>query len=215
MSSELWDAIAAGDLAAVRRIVAERPAAARARNDQGVSAVMFALYRWQHAIAAELRPHAGPLDVFEAAAIGDAERVAELLASDPSLAGVYAPDGFTPLHLAAFFARDDAARTLIARGAEVGAVSRNQMTNQPLHAAAAGGSVEICRLLLENGADVNARQQGGYTPLHEAAHRADLEMIDLFLEAGAEKAAKSDDGKTPRDMAVDVGEGPAAEKLGN
>jgi ankyrin repeat protein len=213
MSTQLFEAIAAGDLSVVRRILAESPETGRARNEQGVSAVMFALYRWQHAIAEALRPHAGPLDVFEAAAIGDAARISELLDGDATLLSAYAADGFTPLHFAAFFAREDAARVLVERGADVHAVTRNDMANQPLHAAAAGGSVEICRMLIERAADVNAQQQGGYAPLHEAAHRADIAMIDLFLAAGADKTATADDGKTPRDMAVEVGEGPAAEKL--
>ena len=213
MTTTIFEAIAAGDAAGVQRIIETAPEAARERDEQGVPAIMFALYRWQLAIAELLRAHAGPLDIFEAAAVGDAPRVITLLDEDAALANSYAADGFTPLHFAAFFAREDVARALLERGADVHAVTRNNMTNQPLHAAAAGGSVEICHMLLEKGANVNARQQGGYTALHEAAHRADLQMIDLFLSAGADRSLQADDGKTARDMALEVNELETAEKL--
>lgn len=199
----MFEAIANGDIEAVRRLVDADHTVARAHNEQGVSAIMFALYRWQHDIVEVLRPHAAPLDAFEAAAAGDAARLRELLAADPAIAKAYAADGFTALHLAAFFSRQDAARALVDCGADVLAVTRNDMANQPLHAAAAGGSVAICELLVKRGADVNAKQHGGYTPLHEAAHRADVAMIDLVLAAGADRSITTDDGKTARDMALE------------
>jgi len=41
----------------------------------------------------------------------------ELLAEDPELVDAMSGDGFTPLHLAAFFGQADAVRLLLARGA--------------------------------------------------------------------------------------------------
>ena len=73
-------------------------------------------------------------------------------------------DGWTPLHLAAFFGKGDAARLLLNKGASVTARSTNQMANTPLHAAAAGKHAEIVKLLLDHGANANARQHGGWAP---------------------------------------------------
>jgi len=60
-------------------------------------------------------------------------------------------------------------------------------------------------LLVDAGADVSARQQGGYTPLHAAAQNADVEMARLFLARGADPAAKNDEGKSPIGLAADAG----------
>jgi ankyrin repeat protein len=189
----IFDAIQAGDRAAVD---AALPAEARARNPAGVSALMMALYMSRRDLAGAIRAHAGDLDVFEAASYGDPERLAELLDRDASLLGAYSTDGFTPLHFAGFFNQEPAADVLLARGAPVDAVTRNDMTNQPLHAAAAGGNVNICRKLIAAGADVNARQHGGFTALHEAALRGDRVMVELYLESGADVSLRENEGKT-------------------
>jgi uncharacterized protein len=62
------------------------------------------------------------LDVFEAAAVGRTERVRELLDGDPTLVGAWSADGFTPLHLAAYFGHVDSVRLLLEHGAKVAAL---------------------------------------------------------------------------------------------
>ena len=69
---------------------------------------------------------------------GDTARIEELLAANRSLVSTLSTDGWTPLHLAAFFGKTDAARLLLNKGAPVNARSTNAMQNMPLHAAAAG-----------------------------------------------------------------------------
>src|SRR5207253_9605208 len=109
------------------------------------------------------------LDVFEAAAVGRTDRVRELLDEDASLANAWAEDGYQPLGLASFFGHVDAARLLVERGAEINSASRNHMKVMPLHSAAAADDpearYEIAKLLLEAGAEPNARQQDDFTPL--------------------------------------------------
>ena len=74
---------------------------------------------------------------------------------------------------------------LIDQGADIHAVARNAMQIQPLHAAVAGQYADIVRLLIEHGADVNARQQSGFTPLMAARQNNNKEIETLLLEAGA------------------------------
>ena len=63
------------------------------------------------------------------------------------------------------------------------------------------------RLLVEAGADVNARQHGGYTPLHSAAQRGAIDLIDLLLAAGADTDGAADDGRRPDRLRAGAGAG--------
>jgi ankyrin repeat protein len=51
------------------------------------------------------------------------------------------------------------------------------------------------------GADVNARDQNGYTPMHHAAARGDNEMIMYLVSKGADPKAVARNGRTTVDMA--------------
>ncbi len=67
----------------------------------------------------------------------------------------------------------------------------------PLHVAAYFNAKDVAALLLERGADVNAKALGGETPLHFAANGQDTSVAALLLEHGANPNAKDDDGNTP------------------
>lgn len=187
----IFDSIRAGDLDAVRAAIKEDPGAASARDGSGRSAVRAALYIGRQEVADVVLEASPELDVFDAAAVGDVDRLTELLDADPGLLGAFSEDGYTPLHFTAFFKRGPATRLLLDRGAEVGAVARNDMKVQPLHSAVAAGSREIAAALLLAGADVNARQEGGYTPLMGAEASGDEELVRLLMDHGAEEAASA------------------------
>ena len=101
--------------------------------------------------------------------------------------------------------RPEIARVLIRNAADVSATSKNPIKVAPLHSAAAAHNREIVRLLLENDAAADVRQEGGWTPLHEAAQNGDVEMARDLLQHRADPQARSDDGKTPGDMATAKG----------
>ena len=153
-----------------------------------MSELLQAIYRGDRDEAERLSARQ-ELDVFEAAALGRTERLRELLNAEPGLANAWAEDGFQPLGLASFFGNVDAARLLVDRGAEVNSPSRNQMKVMPLHSAAAAQDpdvrYEISKLLLEAGADPNARQQDEYTPLMAADQHDDTRLRELLVEHGA------------------------------
>jgi len=199
--TELFDAIDKGDLGRLSRVVEKTPALAGARAKDGVSALLYARYRDKlPAVEALLRANP-PIDVFDAAALGRTGRLKELLAAQPELTTAFSTDGFTPLHLAAFFGQAETARVLIHAGGDINAVSRNEMRVMPLHSAAASRRGEVARMLVEAGADINAAQRDGFTPLHEAAQNGDIDLIDLLLDRGARIDARLDDGKTAADLA--------------
>lgn len=177
------------------------------------SAILTALYRRQFDEANVLAAAAPRLTVWEAAALGRPEELRQLLAANPALANHAGADGHEPLGLAAFFGHVEAMRVLLAAGADACATPVNEMRVQPLHAAVAARNLEAVALLLDHGADVNARQQVGYTPLMGAASGGRDDIVDRLLAHGANPALVSEDGKTAADIAAEHGHAALAERL--
>jgi ankyrin repeat protein len=156
--------------------------------DPQVSPILAALYQGDRAEAERLHAEDPDLDVFEAAALGDLERLQGLLDADGEAVRVRSSDGFTALHYAAYFDGPAAVRLLIERGADIEAPSQNQEFAQearPLHSAIAAGRIEVAALLLDAGADPNAPQRGGFTPLMAAEQSGDLDLAELLIRHGA------------------------------
>jgi ankyrin repeat protein len=194
-------AIERGDLARLKELLAEEPALASSRDEQGVSIVLRARYRQQTETVDALLAYRPELDLFSAAAVGDALRVGSILELDYAAAQVFAGDGFSALQLACYFAQPACARLLVERGANIEAVSKNGMELRALHAAAAGRSLEAVELLLAHGADANAPQHGGWTALHAAVNNRDAKMVAALLARGADPKRANEFGKTPVDLA--------------
>jgi uncharacterized protein len=212
---ELFEALEAGDVGRVDAMLNSDPSLASARDASGVSALMRALYRFDKALIEAVKRRVDILDVFEAAAFGDIDRLTELLGDEPSFVTSYSGDGFTALHFAAFFGRPDAARLLLERGADVDARGRGWMTGTPLHSAASAGHVDVVQILLAAGADPNARQSGGWTPLHGAAHNGDVATAALLIAAGADVTAVNDDGASVRSLAQESGDAATMAAVGS
>ncbi|MFN8018593.1 MAG: ankyrin repeat domain-containing protein [Acidimicrobiales bacterium] len=198
---DLFQAIADGDGAGIRSLLAEDPSLATASLD-GVSALRRAAYVGRPELADLLGSLGARPDGLDLATLGRVDELREALDADPGLATAFADDGFTALHLAAWFGHEKVAELLLARGADPEAVATNGTGLQPLHSAAAGGHPVIAHLLLDRGADIEATQAGGVRALHSAAHRDDVAMVRLLLERGADPTATTDDGRTPRDLAT-------------
>ena len=214
MKRDLFQAIEEGDQELVRELLDRRPGAAEEHDGTGVSAVRRALYARQEGIAKLLLDANPALDVFDAAAAGRTRGLEELLAGGQELARARASDGFTALHLAAFFGHEEAATLLLRHGADANAVAENsELRVAPLHSAAAGGHSSVVKLLLEHGADVNARQPGGFTPLHAAAQNGDQESVAALLEHGGDPALATDEGQTPAELALAAGHSELEELL--
>ena len=201
----IFEAIEAGDAEALRQALDLRPELAGERNADGLSPVLYALYNGSSDLVEPLLDANPPLDVFDSTAVGRTRGLEELLDGDRELAKAWSRDGFTPLHLAAFFGQHEAAKILLQSGAEVNLVARNESIHvTPLHSAAAGSHAAIVKLLLEHGAEPNAAQDGGFTPLHSAAQNDDRESVEALLEAGADPSFVDDEGKRPADLAGDA-----------
>src|SRR5688572_22708372 len=210
---ELFDAIESGDVGAVDAILDADPSLAPSRDASGVSALMRALYRFDKALIESVKRRVDPLDLFEAAAFGDHDRLTELLRDEPSLVNAYSGDGFTALHFAAFFGRSEAAALLIERGAEVDAFGRGWMTGTAMHSATSRLQSDVVRILLDAGANPNVRQSAGWTPLHAAAMNGDLSSVELLLAAGADPTATNEEGRSVIDLANESGDDASAARI--
>jgi ankyrin repeat protein len=189
----LIETIKEGGLARVKAILDETPSLASARLPGGESSVMAALYRGHRDLVDLLIASGAEVDVFAAAATGRTDDLRRALKA-PGAARAYAYDGWTPLHLAAFFGRIDAARILLDAGADVHAVSRNSLTNTPLHAATAGKHSDVALLLVAHGARAGVADAGGYTAL-EIARQNHLGTVVEAISAQTPRASILD----PRD----------------
>ena len=136
---------------------------------------------------------------------------AALLDPDPGLAG-FSADGFTPLHLAAYFGQTQwlefssiAGPTRMLCRAVRWPYGRCKCRGEP--------ALGIVTRLLDHGAEVNAKQHGGWTPLHAAAFNGDLPMAGGSSCVRHGPVPASDDGKTPLDVAVEKGHEPVANWL--
>ena len=215
MEKELVDAIKAGNATEAARIARENPSSLHARDANGASPLLLAIYHQKHDIAKILADAKGQIDIFEASALGRADRIKQLLRDQPPLASAYSPDGFPAVGLAAFFGHLDAVRTLIAAGANIHAAARNALKVQAIHAAVASKNLEIVRAVLEAGADPNAAQQQGFRPIHEAGNHGNRDLAELLLRYGADPSLKNDEGKTAISIAREKGHADFADWLAN
>jgi len=205
----LFEAIRSHDLAKVDEVVSEHPDVLNQRSAQGISPLSWAAYLGQQPVVEALRVKRGAPDFYEACIVGDEGSVQAALAAGQDV-NAFAPDGFTPVGLAAFFRHPGIVKHLIDAGADVNLRSRNAQSVGPLHAAAARSDIEIIELLLLRGADPNLPQEKLARPLHSAAANGSTVAVALLLMYGADPNALTADGERPADLAKKKGHALAA-----
>ena len=102
-ASDVFDAIQRGDLEGLQQVLSRDPTSAARRNAEGYSALVVARYARRMDMVRLLLAAHPPLDVFEAAMLGEIDRLRSLLQESPGLAAAWSADGFTALHLAASY----------------------------------------------------------------------------------------------------------------
>ncbi len=127
----------------------------------------------------------------------DSPKVAALLLASPKL-NVDATNaaGETPLMMAALKGQLDWARSLLERGAKV-----QKPGWSPVHYAATGPSTELLALMLDRGADINARAPDMSTPLMMAVRFGPEDSVKLLVKRGAEKSYINERNVTAADLA--------------
>jgi len=140
------------------------------------------------------------------AARGGSVEVVSLLISGGELVSLKDSNGETPLFWAAAGGKIQTAALLIKQGADVNAT--NEFGRTPLLIATRDTDApELAKLLVDSGANVNARDNRAENALHKLAWygypEKNIETAKILLDAGADINAKNDDGKTPLDILLD------------
>jgi uncharacterized protein len=206
----LIELIQQGQPEAAFALLEQNPELADETGEDGVSAAMLALYFGQRELADQIISNKAEMTVHEAAAFGRIVHLEKLLTDDNKES--FSPDGFQPLHLAAFFGRPDALKVLLGSRVVLDSLSQNGLGVAPLHSALSNDHENIARELVFEGADVNLASTSGWTPLHYAAHLGNRPLALFLKEHGAEPKP-GPEGKLPRDIAEEKGHLELAEVL--
>lgn len=157
------------------------------------------------------------LDVFAAIACNDTQRVADILRTDAKAGDARQPGGRPALHRAVTLDRREIAKLVLDQGTDPDVRSQEEGVGHgnetALLSAAFWGRLEIAELLINSGANVNAKADRSVVPLHEAARMRHVEVARLLLKHGADVNAKDDDGKTPLDWAGMYRENPEMSRV--
>jgi ankyrin repeat protein len=122
----------------------------------------------------------------KAAKSGDVEKLRVLLDADADLIPARDADGSTALHCATWKGHQAIVTFLLSAGAVVNIHNNNEhWGTTPLHAAAHANQATIAKMLIENGADVNAQDKDGKTPLHHTTFHKAKAAARVLQNSGA------------------------------
>ena len=200
----LFSAIDAGDLERVSAVLDHDPSLAAARDQQGVSAVLHALYHQQPRIAERLYRAARDLQ-FQTSGRPEDHTSRRLEDASSKTPDQQTSPGLDIFDVVGMGDADDLRRHLQARPELLNAYSVDGFT--PLQLAAFFGRRAAVELLLERGADVSlvARHAFGITALHAALAGPDPDLARPLIEAGADVNARQQGGFTPLHTAAQNG----------
>jgi len=171
----IFELIDTGDAAAVQALIERDSNALGARGDSGLSPLMHAAYRGQdavfHTIAAQ-----GSDDPWDRLLLGESNG---LPAPD-----AWSPDGFTPLHIAAFAKNAAAAQALLDAGADPNVFATASFARvTPLGTCAFAGATTVARALIRGGANAALTEVEGASPLAAAFENGYEDLVALLVVA--------------------------------
>ena len=174
---EIFGLVDANDAEGIRALLAREAGAVEQRDETGVSPLLRARYRGNDAAFGAILDAGEPAEPWDRLVAGYADGL--------PTPDAWSPDGFTPLHLAAFVDNVPAAAALLAAGADPNALATASFARvTPLGTCAFSGALGVAEVLLEHGADPHIGEDGVYTVEAEAVARGNEELARLIETAG-------------------------------
>ncbi|MEK7482966.1 MAG: ankyrin repeat domain-containing protein [Planctomycetota bacterium] len=202
-NASLISAIKAGEFEKIKSLLQENPNLIYTKTAEEETIFLLACYYRGKPEVLEFLKNLKTLNLYEVCAYGDLQGLQKLLSDNPYIANSYSEDGFTPLGLACYFGHLEVATFLMAKGAAVNLPSKNKFVVRPIHSAVSAEHEDLVSILLQHGADANARQNKEITPLHQSAHNGNFAIAKLLLKYGANPDAETGDGLTPFQYATE------------
>jgi ankyrin repeat protein len=194
--------IAAGRDLGMTELLLSHGADSNAEDSGGQTPLSSAIAAGRTGIVRQLVSAGAKADIFSAAATGDTVLLRELLRADPKLVNLQR-DNRRPIDIACRYRQQSAARVLLEYmdspplSAMIIAGDESRVADYldhrlislqipdargryPLNYAVQAGELQIARLLVERGADVNRG-----TPLEDAVRAGDLEAVQFLLDRHA------------------------------
>lgn len=191
------------------------------QNSIGWTPLLIACYRGHMELISTLLANHARVDVFDVegrsalhlAAEHGFLQVCDALLTNKAFINSKARNGRTALHLAAMNGYAHLVKFLIRdHNAMIDVLTLKKQT--PLHLAAASGQMEVCKLLLELGANIDATDELGQKPIHAAAQNNYSEVVQLFLQQHPNLVmATTKDGNTCAHIAAIQGSVKVIEEL--
>jgi ankyrin repeat protein len=171
----IFELIDAGDAAGVQAVIEREGDALEARDDNGLGPLMHAAYRGRNAVFYTLAAHSSD-DPWDRLLLGESDG---LPAPD-----AWSPDGFTPLHIAAFARNAAGAQTLLDAGADPNVFATASFARvTPLGTCAFVGATTVARVLIRGGADAALTEVEGASPLDAALENGYDDLVAVLVVA--------------------------------
>jgi ankyrin repeat protein len=170
-----------GDFARVRDLLAQYPDLINTNASWVETPIEAAAQMGREDIMTLLLDHGAPLEICTAAALGQADTVAAMLAADPDLAHATGAHDIPVLYFPVIGGHQVIAEQLLAAGANVNAGAGG---TTPLHGAALFGRPALAAWLLDHGADPNPPNYENKTPLQVAVARGQHEVAAVLRARG-------------------------------
>ncbi|KAL3269656.1 hypothetical protein HHI36_008719 [Cryptolaemus montrouzieri] len=191
------------------------------QNSNGWTSLMIASNKGHTNMVNNLLTNSARVDVFDIEGRSALHLAAEhgylqvcgLLLDHKAFINSKARNGQTALHLAAKYGFIHLVRFLIKEhNAVVDILTLKKQT--PLHLASAAGQIEVCKLLLELGASIDATDEQGQKPIHAACSNNHSDVAKLFLQEHPSLVmAMTKDGNTCAHIAAAQGSVTVIEEL--
>lgn len=186
----------------VLAVLEEHPHLLQARFTENQTLLQIAAIR-DPCFAHRLIDLGAKLDFISAIALDRVDTVQAMLASRPHLIRRHSPNRLPALHIAVGHSSPEMVSLLLANGADP-----NDRTSPQRHTPifwAGRAPFANATVLLNAGADLQARAKHGFTVLHEAAKCGKAGFVEYLLAHGADPNLQTDGRQTPWALAVRFG----------